>query len=119
MRLGMMTLVVSDYDEAIAYFTCKLGFTLVEDTALSDQKRWVCVAPSVDGTRLLLAKATNDEQLARIGDQCGGGLSFFFIQLTLIEATVAWSLPGLKDRVKKLMVGSSYFSIVIGISRIL
>jgi len=77
MRLGMMTLVASDYDEAIAYFTCKLVFTLVEDTAQSDQKRWVCVAPSVDGTRLLLAKATNDEQLARIGDQCGGRIVFF------------------------------------------
>ncbi|HMO63762.1 MAG TPA: VOC family protein [Verrucomicrobiota bacterium] len=66
-------------DEAIAFYVQKLGFKLVEDTPLSAQdKRWVVVAPSgARESRLLLAKAANDEQASRIGNQTGGRVAFF------------------------------------------
>ena len=73
-----MTLVVPDYDDAIAYFCGVLGFELVEDTPLEDGKRWVVVRPSgAAGTALLLARAASDTQRARIGDQTGGRVFLF------------------------------------------
>ena len=73
-----MALVVSDYDEAIAYYTQKLGFTLLEDTKLSETKRWVLVAPKgATNFSLLLAKAANDEQQSRVGNQTGGRVFLF------------------------------------------
>lgn len=77
-RLAHIAIVVKDYDEAIKFYTEKLNFTLVEDTILSDTKRWVLVAPQ--GSKeccLLLAKAANDEQRSRIGDQTGGRVFLF------------------------------------------
>ena len=69
--LGHVTLLVRDYDEAIAFFTGCLGFNVVEDTPLGDGKRWVLVGPSDDsGTSLLLAHASTPEQIAR-GGQTG------------------------------------------------
>lgn len=77
-NLGYVTLVVRDYDEAIAFFTEKLNFTLIEDTRLSDEKRWVLVAPpGSQGTSLLLARAATPEQASRIGNQTGGRVAFF------------------------------------------
>ncbi|UXN62622.1 VOC family protein [Phyllobacterium zundukense] len=73
----MITLVVRDYDEAIAWYTKVLGFSLVDDTALSEAKRWVVVAPEGDGARLLLAKADGDTQKTSIGNQTGGRVAFF------------------------------------------
>jgi catechol 2,3-dioxygenase-like lactoylglutathione lyase family enzyme len=76
--LAHIALVVNDYDEAIHFYTQKLNFTLIEDTVLSETKRWVLVAPP--GARechLLLAKAANDEQQSRIGNQTGGRVFFF------------------------------------------
>ena len=72
-------MLVRDYDEAIAYYTATLGFTLVEDIALDGDKRWVRVAPagSPDGTALLLAKASTERQRQCIGDQTGGRVGFF------------------------------------------
>ncbi len=79
-QLLNVTLVVADYDEAIKFYTEKLGFKLIEDTVLSESKRWVLVSPPGDsGTRLLLAKAANDEQRSRIGNQTGGRV-FLFLQ---------------------------------------
>ncbi|MDE3252966.1 MAG: VOC family protein [Bacteroidota bacterium] len=73
-------LVVRDYDEAIAFYTQQLNFTLVEDTRLSDTKRWVLVAPpGSQECSILLAKAANDEQASRIGNQTGGRV-FLFLQ---------------------------------------
>lgn len=86
--LGMMALVVRDYDEAIAYYVGTLGFTLIEDTRLSETKRWVVVAPSADGARLLLAKAVNPAQESRIGDQTGGRV-FLFLYTPDFDATYA------------------------------
>jgi catechol 2,3-dioxygenase-like lactoylglutathione lyase family enzyme len=78
-RIALVTLVVRDYDEAIAWFTRALGFTLVEDTPLAGGKRWVVVAPGPggDGAALLLARAARTEQEARVGDQTGGRVAFF------------------------------------------
>lgn len=75
--IGMVTLVVREYDEAIAWYTKVLGFSLVDDTALSQTKRWVVVAPGSDGARLLLAKADDDTQNASIGNQTGGRVALF------------------------------------------
>jgi len=76
--IGSIALLVRDYDEAIAFYTQALGFALLEDTALGDGKRWVRVAPrGTDGTALLLAKASDDVQRARVGDQTGGRVGFF------------------------------------------
>ncbi len=77
-RIAHIALVVADYDEAIAFYTQKLHFDLIEDTVLSDTKRWVLVAPK--GSKelsLLLAKAANTEQLNRVGNQTGGRVFLF------------------------------------------
>ena len=76
--LGAITLLVRDYDEAIAYYTQQLGFRLIEDTVLGGGKRWVRVAPVGPGeTSLLLARASGEVQYARIGSQTGGRVGFF------------------------------------------
>lgn len=76
--LHAVTLVVADYDEAIAWFTRVLGFHLLEDTDLGNGKRWVLVAPpGSTGARLLLARAANADQSARVGTQTGGRVAFF------------------------------------------
>lgn len=76
-RIGAVTFLVRDYDEAIAWFRDALGFRLVEDTPLGDSKRWVLVAPGEGATPLLLAEASTVEQRARVGDQTGGRVGFF------------------------------------------
>lgn len=78
------TLVVADYDEAIRFYTENLGFELVEDTILSETKRWVIVKPKGSESGLLLAKAANDEQRSRIGNQTGGRV-FLFLQTENFE----------------------------------
>jgi catechol 2,3-dioxygenase-like lactoylglutathione lyase family enzyme len=77
-HLAHITIVVDDYDEAIRFYTEKLHFTLVQDTVLSPAKRWVLVAPKGStGCSLLLAKAANDEQASRVGNQTGGRVFLF------------------------------------------
>lgn len=75
-RIGAVTFVVRDYDEAIVWFANALGFSLIADTPLCDGKRWVLVGPAT-GTPLLLAKADGPEQAAAIGNQAGGRVAFF------------------------------------------
>ena len=75
--LGMIAIVVDQYDSAISHYVNDLGFTLIEDTALSPEKRWVVVAPSDNGARILLAKASNEDQRAAIGNSTGGRVGFF------------------------------------------
>jgi len=76
--LGLVALVVRDYDEALAFFVDVLGFELVEDTEIPAQgKRWVVVSPGESGARLLLAKASSGEQAARVGAQTGGRVFLF------------------------------------------
>lgn len=77
--LGLVSLVVRDYDEALAFFVGTLGFELVEDTPVPEQaKRWVVVSPpGARESRLLLARASTPEQAARVGSQTGGRVGFF------------------------------------------
>lgn len=77
-HLALVTLLVRDYDEAIAHYVGALGFTLREDTVLSPGKRWVVVTPSLAaGGALLLAKADTSDQRANLGRQTGGRVGFF------------------------------------------
>jgi catechol 2,3-dioxygenase-like lactoylglutathione lyase family enzyme len=76
-HIVQIALVVDDYDEAIKFYTQKLNFNLIEDTVLSDTKRWVLVAPDNSGCKLLLAKAANEEQKTRVGNQTGGRVFLF------------------------------------------
>lgn len=77
--IGQVALVVRDYDEAIHFYVNVLGFSLIEDTAIPAQaKRWIVVAPrGSSGSRLLLARAVDDEQASRIGNQAGGRVFLF------------------------------------------
>jgi len=77
-HLHQIALVVRDYDEAIAFYTEKLSFRLIEDTPLSPEKRWVVVQPQGEGScSLLLARAANEEQSSRVGNQTGGRVFLF------------------------------------------
>ena len=75
-HLGLVTVVVDDYDEAIEFYTGPLGFELVEDLD-QGHKRWVVVRPAGAQTGVLLAKATNEDQRAVVGTQTGGRVAFF------------------------------------------
>ena len=77
-NIAHIALVVDDYDKAIAFYTQKLHFILIEDTLLSDTKRWILIAPPGSiGCNLLLAKAANEEQKKRIGNQTEGRVFLF------------------------------------------
>ena len=77
-KLALISLIVNDYDEAIRFYTEKLNLDLVEDTVMSATKRWVVVAPKGSaGCHLLLAKAADDVQKSRVGNQTGGRVFLF------------------------------------------
>ena len=79
-NLTHIAIVIDDYDEAIDFYVNKLRFTLIEDTVLSETKRWVLVRPKgANECSLLLAKAANDEQKSKVGNQTGGRV-FLFLQ---------------------------------------
>ncbi len=76
--IGAISLLVREYDEAIAFYVGKLGFHLIEDTDMGGGKRWVMAAPPGSSeTRLLLAKAVTPEQASRVGNQTGGRVFLF------------------------------------------
>lgn len=82
LSLGMVTLVVDEYDKAIDHYVNDLGFSLVEDSPLTPEKRWVVISVGAgesesNGAQILLAKASNDQQLAAIGNSTGGRVAFF------------------------------------------
>ena len=77
MHISSFALLVSDYDQAIAYYTEKLGFELREDSPRENGKRWVLVAPPGAQTSILLAQAATDSQSRHVGDQTGGRVGFF------------------------------------------
>ncbi|WP_115528814.1 MULTISPECIES: VOC family protein [Xanthomonas] len=77
-RIALTTLLVADYDAAIAWYTGALGFQVLEDRALGDGKRWVVIGPgSAQDAGLLLAQPADAAQQARIGDQTGGRVDHF------------------------------------------
>lgn len=75
--LGMIAIVIPDYDEAIAHYVNDLGFNLKENTVLSPEKRWVVISPGDSGAQILLAKASNSAQEAAIGNSTGGRVGYF------------------------------------------
>ncbi len=88
-RITQLALVVRDYDEAIRFYSESLGFTVLEDSALADGKRWVRVAPPGGaGAALLLARAATPEQERAIGNQSGGRV-FLFLETTDFERDYA------------------------------
>lgn len=83
--LGMIALVVDDYDSAISHYVNDLDFTLIEDKIMSPEKRWVVVAPSNEGAKILLAKAATEQQMAAIGNSTGGRVGFFMYTTNFVE----------------------------------
>jgi catechol 2,3-dioxygenase-like lactoylglutathione lyase family enzyme len=94
--LGMIAIVIPDYDEAIAHYVNDLGFALIEDTELSPEKRWVVVAPSASGAQILLAKASNVAQEAAIGNSTGGRVGFFLYTDNFIETYESYRARGIE-----------------------
>jgi uncharacterized glyoxalase superfamily protein PhnB len=94
--LGMIAIVVDDYDQAISHYVNDLGFTLIEDKEMTPEKRWVVVAPSSDGARILLAKAANDIQKAAIGNSTGGRVAFFMYTTNFNETYNAYISRGIE-----------------------
>ncbi len=84
--LAHIALVIDDYDNAIDYYTNTLNFILIEDTKLDAEKRWVLISPSLEAeTKILLARAGNEEQISRIGNQTGGRV-FLFLHTNNFES---------------------------------
>jgi uncharacterized glyoxalase superfamily protein PhnB len=94
--LGMIALVVDDYDVAISHYVNDLGFTLIEDKVMSPEKRWVVVAPSKEGARILLAKAANDQQRSAIGNSTGGRVGFFMYTTNFMETYETYESRGIE-----------------------
>ncbi|TRZ73997.1 MAG: VOC family protein [Actinobacteria bacterium] len=96
-RLGLVTFVAREYDEAIGFFVGKLDFELVEDTDMGDGKRWVVVAPA-SGASLLIARAVTDGEKASVGNQAGGRVAFFLNTDNFDRDYANWSARGVKFR---------------------
>jgi catechol 2,3-dioxygenase-like lactoylglutathione lyase family enzyme len=94
-RLGLVTYVAREYDEAIEFFVGKLGFTLVEDTDMGGGKRWVVVSAG-EGASLLIARAEGDKQVASVGNQTGGRVGFFLQTDNFDRDFAEWTARGVK-----------------------
>ena len=92
----MIALVVDDYDVAISHYVNDLGFTLIEDKVMFPEKRWVVVAPSKEGARILLAKAANDQQRSAIGNSTGGRVGFFMYTTNFMETYETYESRGIE-----------------------
>lgn len=94
-EIAHISLLVRDYDEALSFYTEKLGFRVIEDTPLHEGKRWVRIAPrGHQGTSILLARASNEEQLERVGNQTGGRVFLFLYTDDLWRDYKAFSANG-------------------------
>ena len=94
--LGMIAIVVDEYDAAISHYVDDLGFTLVEDKEMTAEKRWVVVAPSKDGAKILLARAATDQQRAAIGNSTGGRVGFFMYTTNFDETYQNYKARGIE-----------------------
>jgi uncharacterized glyoxalase superfamily protein PhnB len=94
--LGMITIVIDEYDAAIRHYVEDLGFTLIEDSSLTPDKRWVVVAPSDQGARILLAKAANNQQKAAIGNSTGGRVGFFMYTTEFFQTYELYKSRGIR-----------------------
>ena len=97
-RIGAISLLVHDYDAAIAFYVDKLGFDLSEDTEMGGGKRWVRVTPKGGQTSLLLARAATDAQAAQVGNQAGGRVWLFLETDDLMRDHAAWLASGVVFR---------------------
>ena len=94
-RLGLVTYVAREYDEAIGFFVGKLGFTLIEDTDMGGGKRWVVVSAG-EGASLLIARADGEQQVASVGNQTGGRVGFFLQTDNFDRDFAEWTARGVK-----------------------
>lgn len=94
--LGMITIVVDDYDRAISHYVNDLDFLLIEDTSLSPEKRWVVVAPGDAGAKILLAKASNEHQQSAIGNSTGGRVGFFLYTTNFMQTFQSYKSKGIE-----------------------
>lgn len=94
--LGMIAIVIDDYDTAIEHYTRDFGFTLIEDKELTPEKRWVVIAPHEHGARILLAKASNSQQSAAIGNSTGGRVGFFLYTDNFTETYQSYLSRGIE-----------------------
>jgi uncharacterized glyoxalase superfamily protein PhnB len=88
--------VVDEYDAAIAHYVNDLGFALIEDKEMTPEKRWVVVAPSNDGAKILLARAVTDQQRAAIGNSTGGRVGFFMYTTAFSETYENYKARGIE-----------------------
>ena len=96
LTLGMITIVVDSYDAAISHYVNELGFTLIEDTILTPEKRWVVVAPGTEGAKILLAQASTQEQIRAIGNSTGGRVGFFMYTTNFNETYELYRSRGIE-----------------------
>ena len=94
--LGMIAIVVDEYDAAISHYVNDLGFTLIEDKEMTPEKRWVVVAPSNNGAKILLARAVTDQQRAAIGNSTGGRVGFFMYTTKFTETYENYKARGIE-----------------------
>ena len=94
--LGMIAIVIDDYDVAISHYVNDLGFALIEDKEMTPEKRWVVIAPGKDGAKILLAKAANDQQRAAIGNSTGGRVGFFMYTTNFTQTYESYVSRGIE-----------------------
>ena len=94
--LGMIAIVIDDYDAAISHYVNDLGFILIEDKEMTPEKRWIVVAPSKEGARILLARAANEKQRSAIGNSAGGRVGFFLYTTNFTETYETYSSRGIE-----------------------
>ena len=94
--LGMIAIVIDEYDTAISHYVNDLGFTLIEDKEMTPEKRWIVVSPGKDGAKILLAKAANEKQKEAIGNSTGGRVGFFLYTTNFSETYEAYKSRGIE-----------------------
>jgi len=92
----MITIVIDEYDAAIKHYVEDLGFALIEDSTLTPDKRWVVVAPSNEGAKILLAKAASETQKAAIGNSTGGRVGFFMYTTEFSQTYELYKSQGIR-----------------------
>jgi len=92
----MITIVIDDYDSAISHYVNELDFVLIEDSIISAEKRWVVVAPGESGSKILLAKAANQDQRAAIGNSTGGRVGFFLYTTEFLKTFQKYNSSGIE-----------------------
>ncbi len=92
----MIAIVIDDYDAAISHYVNDLGFILIEDKEMTPEKRWIVVAPSKEGARILLARAANEKQRSAIGNSAGGRVGFFLYTTNFTETYETYSSRGIE-----------------------